>query len=198
MRWKSSWTWSANAQSPPQQFAIGEKGAEQLIAALENVAYDGGGAQLGAIGSDAGTNPFFANNIKPDLALLFSNGVTTFGLDEPKLLGVPLYVFSSDVRADSAWLRHSAQTNGGRYFDLLLLDNAAVVASVERPPFSLLTATVETGGAELLPAAPCAIDGHFLLVGRLDGPRARSHAPLRFRRARPPGAGLRRRSHKGR
>ena len=37
-----------NAQSPPRRFTITEKGAEQLIAALENVAYDGG-AQLGAI-----------------------------------------------------------------------------------------------------------------------------------------------------
>ncbi len=159
-----------NAQSPPRRFTITEKGAEQLIAALENVAYDGG-AQLGAIAPLAGANP--------DLALLFSNGVTTFGLDNPPQLGTPLHVISSDVRADSAWLRHLARSNRGRYFDLLLLDDAAVVAGVQRPPLSLLSATVDDGGAsELLPAAPWAVDGHCLLVGRLDGPQA--HVTLRY------------------
>ena len=155
-----------NVQSPPRQFTITEKDVSQLTAALESVDYDGG-TQLGAIAPIDGAR-------MPDLALLFSDGISTFGRDEPQPLDVPLYAFSSDVEGR---LR-SAPASGAQQ-PRPVLQSAAAGRRGGRggretaARCSLLSATVKGGRAsELLPAAPQPIDGHFMLVGRLDGPQA--------------------------
>ncbi len=153
-----------NVQSIGRQFTITAKNISQLADYLASVDYDGG-TQLGAIASIDGA--------RVDLALLFSDGISTFGSDEPQPLYVPLYAFSSDVEANGARLRHMACRNRGRYFNLLYSSDTEVIAGVSRRVCSLASATVKSGHvSDMLPAASQPIDGHVTFVGRLDGPRA--------------------------
>ena len=64
-----------NVASKPQRIEFKEAGPAALVAALEKVQYDGG-TQLGAIGPIAGAE-------KPDLYLLFTDGISNFGREEP-------------------------------------------------------------------------------------------------------------------
>ena len=102
--------------------------------------YDGG-TQLGAIGPVPGTE-------KPDLYLLFTDGISTFGREEPAKLDAPLVVFSAAAGANHAFLDSLAMTNGGRYFNLANWKDADILAQIGRPAWSFLAATVEKGGAE--------------------------------------------------
>ena len=76
-----------NTLSPPQRFSITRKNIAELLAALERVDYDGG-TQLGAIS---------ARRDCYDMALLFSDGISTFGGDAPSSPGGPLYCISADA-----------------------------------------------------------------------------------------------------
>ena len=72
--------------------------------------YDGG-TQLGAIGPIAGGE-------KPDLYLLFTDGISNFGREEPRKLDAPLYIFSDTATSNHALLSSLAESNGGQYFNL--------------------------------------------------------------------------------
>ena len=76
-----------------------------LTAALERVQYDGG-TQLGAIGPIARAG-------RPDFYLLFTDGISNFGREEPAPLDAPLYIFSAGARSNHALL-HSLADEGRR------------------------------------------------------------------------------------
>ena len=55
---------------------------------------------------------------KPDFYMLFTDGISNFGREEPARLDAPLYIFSADAGANHAFLHSLAMANGGRYFNL--------------------------------------------------------------------------------
>ena len=148
-----------NAASPPQHIELGKAGPAELAAALEKVQYDGG-TQLGVIG------PVGAE--KPDLYLLFTDGISNFGSEEPARLDAPLYVFSNTATANHALLHSLAMANGGQYFNLVNWKDAEILAQVGRPAWSFLSAAIERGEAkDLYPQRPQPLAGRFTLVGKL-------------------------------
>ena len=152
-----------NKLSTPRRFVITRTNIAELITALESVEYDGG-TQLGAISAPGGYY---------DMALLFSDGISTFGSDTPASPGKPLYCISADAGADAARLRQLAASNGGQYFDLLRQNDTEIVAAIRRPGCSLLSTTVERGRvADLLPTHAQPVAGRLTLVGRLETPQA--------------------------
>jgi tetratricopeptide (TPR) repeat protein len=157
-----------NALSPPQRFVLSTRNLAKSLArvaeALNRIDYDGG-TQLGALAPIGGE--------RPDVSLLFSDGVSTFGRYEPESLGAPLYVFSAEPRSDWAVLHHLAGNNGGQCFDLAESSDAEIVAAMARPAYRPLPATV-TGGqvSGLLPSTTGPVAGHFTLVGKLESRQA--------------------------
>ena len=135
---------------------------DPLIAAIKKIQYDGG-TQMGAI------TPW-PEAKTPDMYLLFSDGISNFGLENPGPMGAPIYAFSADAGANHSFLAALAMKTGGRYFNLKNTTNEQAAASIGRSVFSFLSAgAVETQAAELYPSLPQPIQERtpFTLVGQL-------------------------------
>ena len=149
-----------NVASKPQSIDFKSGGPAAIAAALEKIDYDGG-TQLGAIGPIAGAE-------KPDLCLLFTDGNSNFGREEPARLDAPLYVFSDTATANHALLHSLAMTNGGRYFNLANWKDAEVLAGIGHRAWSSLSAAIEGGELkDLYPQQSQPLAGRFTLVGKL-------------------------------
>ncbi len=155
-----------NAISKPAHLRVfSNDNQSELTAELEKVQYDGG-TQLGAIAPVPGAE-------KPDFYMLFTDGISNFGSEEPARLDAPLYIFSADPGANHAFLHALAESNGGRYFNLANWKDADIFAQAGRPARSFLSAKIEGGdAADLYPQRPLPLAGRFTLVGRLTGDAA--------------------------
>ncbi len=154
-----------NTVSKPIRLVLHLLDCSALSAELERVQYDGG-TQLGAIGPIAGGE-------KPDLYLLFTDGISNFGREEPRKLDAPLYIFSDSATANHALLSSLAESNGGQYFNLANWKDSDIFARAVRPVRSFLSAAVEGGPVkDLYPQRPQPLAGRFMLVGKLSGETA--------------------------
>jgi hypothetical protein len=151
-----------NAASKPQQFLLEhEADLTALVTALEKVQYDGG-TQLGAIAP-------LASGGKPDFYLVFTDGISNFGSEQPAPLDAPAYVFSADAGANYAFLQSLAESNGGQYFNLAIWKDADVLTGIGRPAWSFLSAaSKDVQVKEIYPQLPQPVAGRrFRLVGKL-------------------------------
>lgn len=154
-----------NAQSKPKHFVFPANKPDKLIAQLKKVEYDGG-TQIGAMTPERGLPA-------PDFYMLFTDGISNFGVEQPKGLDAPVYVFSADATADHAFLRQLAMATGGRYFNLKRMSDASVVPAIGRSAYCFLSAEADGGRVkELYPELPQPIAGRFTLVGKLAGKEA--------------------------
>ncbi|MBM4041315.1 MAG: DUF2135 domain-containing protein [Planctomycetes bacterium] len=143
-----------NEAEKPKRFTS----ISDLVTELKAVVYDGG-TQIGSVVVPAAE--------PPDLCLLFTDGISNFGKEEPSGVKCPIYIFNGDATANHAFLRYLALATGGEYFNLARLDAKAVVPSIGSPAFAFLNAegTVE----ETFPRLTQPIHGRFTLVGKLKG-----------------------------
>ena len=141
------------------RFTVKKGDAKELLAFLRDVAYDGG-TQMGALAP--------TSTPTPDLYLLFSDGLSTFGVEEPASLGAPVYVISDDTAANHPFLRHIARSTGGAYFNLRRVSDADVIQGMGWSPFSFLKVEVVSGEIDgVYPAGPRPVAGAFSLSARL-------------------------------
>jgi len=149
-----------NAADNPVRFKVRDGKAGELLEALENVAYDGG-TQMASISPPRVMK-------RPDLYLLFSDGISNFGKEEPEGLDAPVYAISGDATANHPFLRYLCMKTGGAYFNLNRLENSAVVPELGRSPFSFISAGVLEGKiAGIYPNVSVPVHGHLALAGRL-------------------------------
>ncbi|HOY67207.1 MAG TPA: VIT domain-containing protein [Candidatus Ozemobacteraceae bacterium] len=134
-----------------------------LLAAIEALAYDGG-TRLGALPPAGGA--------VPDVYLLFTDGVSNFGKDQPAKFAAPLYAFSGDAGANHAFLGQLALQNGGEYVNLQRVKPEEAVKGIGRPVYLFLGAE-GTGGDDLVPQLQRSARGRFEVAGRLTGPEAK-------------------------
>ena len=80
-----------------------------------------GATQLGALQLPAGA---------ADLALVFSDGQSTFGAPQPPSLGMPAYVLQSSAGSHAAVLRPLAEAHGGAVLDLLSMTTAQAATRI--------------------------------------------------------------------
>ena len=159
-----------NAASKPIRVEFSKSDGSALAAELDKVQYDGG-TQLGVIAPLGGDHT-------PDLYLLFTDGISNFGREEPAKLDAPLVIFSADAGAKHVLLHALAMgnglSNGGRYINLAVWKDADIIAQVGHPVWSLLSPQIEYGGAtDVYPQQPEPLAGCFTVVGRLVGEQAR-------------------------
>ena len=149
----------------PLTFFIEHGDCTLLLAAIENVAYDGG-TQIGALAK-------LIKAAKPDLYLLFSDGLSNFGKSDPGTFSAPLYVASADAGADHFLLRHLAQKSGGAYFNLQNMTADDAGAAIGHTLWQFLSAkTVEGGITETFPQEPRTVQTRLVLAGKLLAARA--------------------------
>ena len=151
-----------NAPARPERFVIRNGNADGLAGRLRSIRYDGG-TQMGTLAAPA----------KADLCLLFTDGLSNFGSEEPGAFKAPVYVISSGSTANHPFLHHLAERSGGQYFNLSRLDDKTVAAAIGHSPHSFISAAVSGGEvAETYPRAGRPVHGRFTLTGRLVGKKA--------------------------
>ncbi len=149
-----------NKKSKKKSFKIKSGNSKKLIKEIKNVCYDGG-TQMGVISPKKGEKV-------PDFYLLFSDGISNFGKEEPSGFKAPLYVFSNSAHVDHSFLHYLAVQTGGIYFNLERMDMKVILNSINRPPFSFISATskeIEIPGT--YPKISQPISGCFILTGKL-------------------------------
>ena len=154
-----------NAAEGPKLFAVERGNCEALIEVLGKVAYDGG-TQMGAISPVEG-------RALPDFYLLFTDGVSNFGTEEPERFERPVYILSADAQTNHAFLHYLAMRSGGAYFNLQRLEDREVVEGIGRTSFSFVD--IDAKGVEVegtYPGLPQPVHGRFALAGRLVGEKA--------------------------
>ncbi|MHC4887305.1 MAG: VIT domain-containing protein, partial [Planctomycetota bacterium] len=130
---------------------------------LETLPYDGA-TQLGAI------------RLTPehgDLALLFTDGVSTWGSSQAKS-AIPVYAFSSSSGTEHEALADFAARTGG-FYQRLYAQTAipSVVSRIGRPSLRFLRAEYDEDRIYALhPKAPRQLNGPLLCTGKLSGDRA--------------------------
>ena len=135
---------------------------KDLLAALRQVQYDGG-TRMSSLTLKG----------KSDVCLVFSDGISNFGKEEPGKLSCPLYVLNGQATANHSFLRYLALRTGGEYFNLARLSDASVLKSIGRTVFSYLAsdASKQGGVQELFPSVNEPVHGRFTLVGKLTAGR---------------------------
>jgi Ca-activated chloride channel homolog len=147
--------------APVKRFEL-PRGRDALLTAIEGVSYDGG-TQLAALAPEPPTANF-------DLVLVFTDGISNFGLEDPGSLGGPAWVFNSASTSNHAFLRFLAMQSGGAYLNLNRLTDAQALSSVGTGALTFLGARVTRGGAiEGWPRASRPVQGPFTFAGKLDG-----------------------------
>ncbi len=136
-----------------------------LLGMLRAVNYDGG-TQLGSARPGRGMG-------KVDLSLMFTDGISNFGIEDPTSLRGPVYTINVATSANHAFLRYLAMRTGGAYFNLRKTKAAQVANSIGAPVFSFISA--EARGAisgSLYPRLRTPVNGAFDLAGKLSGAEA--------------------------
>ena len=147
----------------PRRFSLPRQ-KSALMGALRTMVYDGG-TQLG--------RGFGRRAPRTDISLMFTDGISNFGDEDPRQLKRPVYVFNNSAVANHAALRYIAMRSGGAYYNLQTTPVAKAAAAIGRPVFSFLGARVE--GAQvsgLYPKVRVPVAGAFYLAGKLNAPRA--------------------------
>jgi len=154
-----------NALEPPRTLEVAGGDAGPLLQALEGLAYDGG-TQLGCLAGGA-------LGARPDLYMLFSDGLSNFGPETPSL-DAPVWAFGDSATADHLFLEQLARRSGGGYFNLARVAPPAAAGLVGRPVYSLLRVHPEAGSVEdLAPDLPLPVTGPVLVSGRLAAEKVR-------------------------
>jgi Ca-activated chloride channel family protein len=141
-----------------------------LISTLRDLRYDGA-TQLGAAVPRGAMK-------RVDLNLLFSDGISTFGDEDPLGLKAPVYAINVSTSASHAFLRYLALRTGGAYFNLQRTAPRKVAAAIGRPVFSFISAEVTSApnargkAKQLYPRLRTATHGSFDLAGKLEGAAA--------------------------
>ena len=155
-----------NEAEKAKEFTIEQGDSKMLIAALSAIEYDGG-TQMGCITPDSGAKP-------PDFYLLFSDGLSNFGKEEPEGFKAPLYALSDDTQANHSFLRYLCLNTGGEYFNLNRLDDETIVSRIGASSYSFISATTEANGVEeTYPKTAQPVYGRFSLAGKLSGEKAK-------------------------
>jgi len=155
----------ADRAQPAVHFAMPEQlGA--LVSALQATRYNGG-TQLAAMEAPADAPP-------PDLYLVFSDGIQTFGEKlsnadkNPHRMNAPIYAINSSSSADHAFLRRLALTTGGAYFNLNRSSDERIVSEINHTGLQFLSAAAPGDAiSDVYPTLPERIAGPFTLVGVL-------------------------------
>ncbi len=106
-----------------------------------------------------------------DLALLFSDGQSTYGAGSLPSTTVPVHVFSSGPGADVPRLSQFAEATGGRHVDLALVSVARVLQML-REQTTRVTALRGVGTDQLVAASTLPEHGRIAIAGRLLAPDA--------------------------
>lgn len=144
----------------PETFTVANGQWAGLRQRLETLPYDGA-TNLSAFKAPAGAQ----------LALLFSDGLSTYGDAPLPASSIPLFALTASAGTDSAALRRTAEASGGQLLDLLATAPADAVKALQTEHTRLLTLHA-TGARELESSSAYPEGGRLAISGVLSDPEA--------------------------
>jgi tetratricopeptide (TPR) repeat protein len=148
-----------NKVSKVNTFEDGQATANSVISAIDAVQYDGG-TSFASLKLPEG--------FSPDVVLLFSDGLQSFGKDTPARITAPVYSVVSSDGADFPFLRNISAGSGGLLLNLNRFPAAKLINKIGKKVFAFLPDSSYAGIEELYPARPTAIQGDFFAAGILE------------------------------
>jgi tetratricopeptide (TPR) repeat protein len=145
---------------PPETFTVTNGQWAELRQRLQTLPYDGA-TNLSALKAPAGAQ----------LALLFSDGIGTYGDAPLPASDIPLFALTASAGTDSAALRRTAETSGGQLLDLLATAPADAVKTLKTESTRLL-ALHATGARDLEYLSSYPEGGRLAISGVLTDPEA--------------------------
>lgn len=153
-----------NVPETPRSFTVKNGDWKALRESIEGAPLDGGTA-FGALD---------LSNARCDEALLFSDGVNTFGPATPKLPTCPVLAINTALTAQHDRLRFLAESTGGEYLNLSAQTAEQGAESLKTQALAFLRATYEPGAVqEMYPSSGALVRGFFGIAGKLSKDRAR-------------------------
>lgn len=153
-----------NEAERPRRFSLPAQ-RSALLATLRGLPYDGA-TQLASAQPPRGMP-------RVDLNLLFSDGISNFGAEEPGKLRAPVYAINVAATASHDFLRYLALRTGGAYFNLRKTNPEKVLPSIGAPVFSFISAKVDGATVTgLHPRYRMPVNGSFDLAGQLTAAQA--------------------------
>lgn len=105
---------------------------------------------------------------RPDLCLLVSDGLASWGTGSPGAFPAPLYALTTSSGANHLLLRELAERNGGEYLDLTRVEPKAASERIGKPPLLLLPPEADPARVDqCVPSRPVVVSGDMLVAGRL-------------------------------
>lgn len=152
----------SNDVRPTRQFTIRNGNWSDLRMAL-SLEPDDGATQLGSL-------PL--STLRTDLAIIVSDGVSTFGKHIPPPSRVPTYTMSSSPKTHHVALTGIAEPSGGLHLNLATTDSATAVRALQTVPLRVESIDVVSGRVDSL-TRPQSITGNTLTIsGILGSPTA--------------------------
>ncbi len=152
----------ANAALAPRRFTVKDGKSAALRAELEKLSYDGG-TQMSAIAPGA-------KSTVPDVYLLFSDGLSSFGAPEAKGFRAPLFAFSSDLVYDAVALTALAEASGGSFQHLSRKEPGAVAQTIGGARLAIMSVSATDGAVDdVFPKPGKPLSQELMLVGKLRG-----------------------------
>lgn len=152
----------SNDVRPTRQFTIRNGNWSDLRMAL-SLEPDDGATQLGSL-------PL--STLRTDLAIIVSDGVSTFGKHIPPPSRVPTYTMSSSPKTHHVALTGIAEPSGGLHLNLATTDSATAVRALQTVPLRVESIDVVSGRVDSL-TRPQSITGNTLTIsGILVSPTA--------------------------
>lgn len=152
----------SNDVRPTRQFTIRNGNWSDLRMAL-SLEPDDGATQLGSL-------PL--STLRTDLAIIVSDGVSTFGKHIPPPSRVPTYTMSSSPKTHHVALTGIAEPSGGLHLNLATTDSATAVRALQTVPLRVESIDVVSGRVDSL-TRPQSITGNTLTIsGILVSPSA--------------------------
>ncbi|RPH75921.1 trypsin [bacterium] len=143
---------TGNARS----FMINSGNWDSLRTELENMIYDGG-TTIGV---------FDFRKFTTDEILLFTDGLSTYGNNEPGAGKIPVYTVNSCLVANHSFLEGLAQKSGGAYIDLTGSDISEALDNMQHLRNRFISYETENGlVGDIYPSKPCLVGKTFSMAG---------------------------------
>ncbi len=153
----------ANTLNKEQTFNVNNGACAELIATLRKMQYDGG-TNIGAVD--------FAT-IEADEILLFTDGISNFGIKEKLIFKAPVFIINSANISDHNRLESIALSSNGGYINGLELSLDEMLERLTHQQKQFIKASFNPEKIkELYPMAGTKITDHFSCSGIIEGAKA--------------------------
>ncbi|MEW6709891.1 MAG: DUF2135 domain-containing protein [Candidatus Riflebacteria bacterium] len=144
--------------SDPEIIKAGADSINRLLESIDRQVFDGASSMASMNGG---------NSSGIDFALLFSDGINTYGKSMVPEIGVPVITLSSSDGADYDFLKALARRTGGKFINLKENSAAEAVKLAGDPFWGIISKSADRGAEELVPGGAQVINGRFFVAGKL-------------------------------